>query len=256
VETYGDTAIIHITGGEPSIVGWLYPYLEANGHKYRFHLNTNAFIMPPASSIRRLKVSLDSCQRDYWNELVGRPAFDRVIANIQAASKQTVTSITYTLTKENYKAAPEFVRFANATFPDLYALFFSSYKGTNPRFVFTGDEIENFFGIVMPELDKLLSEESRALLHETLGDKLRLIAGTRFPQNDLSEPCYLSMTERVIAPDGNEYACSHLYRDGILTQIPEKHERCLYGCNQRLVDFNKCASERLKERCNECCPCC
>ena len=32
-------AIFHITGGEPSIVKWLYPYLKT--HQGRFHLNTN-----------------------------------------------------------------------------------------------------------------------------------------------------------------------------------------------------------------------
>ena len=69
---YGDTAILHITGGEPSIVPWLYPLLRQHGGKYRFHLNTNGFIEPPFNSVRRLKVSLDSCNPVYWDKLVGR----------------------------------------------------------------------------------------------------------------------------------------------------------------------------------------
>ena len=39
VEKYGKTAIIHITGGEPSVVPWLYKFIEENGDKYRFHFN-------------------------------------------------------------------------------------------------------------------------------------------------------------------------------------------------------------------------
>lgn len=47
IDQYGDQAIIHITGGEPSVVPWLYPLLQEQGDKYQFHLNTNAFIAPP-----------------------------------------------------------------------------------------------------------------------------------------------------------------------------------------------------------------
>lgn len=245
VRRYGKDAIIHITGGEPSVVSWLYPYLEEHGQERRFHLNTNAFITPPAESVKRLKVSLDSCDPAYWNALVGRDAFDRVVANIKEASKHTVTSITYTLTKENYTKAPEFIRFANREFPDLYALFFSSYKGMNPRFVFEQEDIDAIFSEVIPEMESLLGEESLALLRETLNNKRRLIGGVRFPENDLSKPCYLSMSERVIAPDGSEQLCSHLYRDGVCHLSPQKHSKCQYGCNMRLVDFNRAVEGML-----------
>jgi MoaA/NifB/PqqE/SkfB family radical SAM enzyme len=245
VEKYGKTAIIHITGGEPSIVPWLYPYLMEHGHKYRFHLNTNAYIMPPSPVLRRLKVSLDSCQRDYWDELVGRVAFDRVVDNIKQASKQTVTTVTYTVTGENYSQILPFILFAARELPDLYAIFFSIYKSENPRYTFTRDDIDNFFDHIIPAMKQLLNAESVALLNETMSEKQRLVAGVRFPENDLLEPCYLSMSERVIAPDGSEYACSHLYRDGIHCTTGAKHTKCLYGCNQRLVDFNRIVSDNL-----------
>jgi len=83
-----------------------------------------------------------------------------------------------------------------------------------------------------------LNEESRALLNETLNEKFRLIEGVRFPNNDLSQPCYLSMSERVYSPEGEESNCSHLYRDGITGTGSAKCSKCQYGCNQRLVDFN------------------
>jgi MoaA/NifB/PqqE/SkfB family radical SAM enzyme len=244
VEQYGDDSIIHITGGEPSIVPWLYPYIEEHGDRYRFHLNTNAYIRPP-KNIRRLKVSLDSTDAAYWNDLVGVKAWQRVVDNIKEASKETVTSITYTLTAENYWQAPRFIRFANAEFPDLYAQFFSVYKGDHPRFVFKDDDIDDFFDRVVPEAESVLHMESLALLRETMGNKQRLIAGVRFPDNNLDEPCYISMSERVIGPDGKESACSHLYRDGIKGVSNDKCSKCQYGCNQRLVDFNNIVSEKL-----------
>ncbi len=52
VKRYGKTSIIHITGGEPSVVKWLYPYLEKHGSSNRFHLNTNAYITPPSKSVK------------------------------------------------------------------------------------------------------------------------------------------------------------------------------------------------------------
>lgn len=245
IDRYGGDAIIHITGGEPSIVPWLYPTLEDYADLCRFHLNTNAYVMPPYNAVQRLKVSLDSCDKEYWNTLVGREAFDTVVENIKVASRHTVTSITYTLTRENYQEAPKFIEFANREFPDIYALFFSVYKGTNARFVFADSDIDEFFKRTVPRMYELLGEESRALLQETLVNKQRLIAGVRFPTNDLSQPCYLSMSERVISPSGEEFTCSHLYRDGLQGHGVRKCGNCLYGCNQRLVDFNNLVARQL-----------
>lgn len=245
VDSYPD-AIIHITGGEPSVVGWLYPYIIERGWERRFHLNTNAYIMPPARHIQRLKVSLDSCDAGYWDQLVGEPgAFKEVVKNIKTASRQTVTSITYTLTRENYWDAIKFASFARNEFPDLYAVFFSVYKGTNPRFAFRQRDIDDFFGYVLPPLQEGLNDESRALLNETLNEKLRLIEGVRFPDNNIDNPCYLSMSERVYGPNGVESNCSHLYRDGIIGTGSKKCDKCQYGCNQRLVQFNNLAESFL-----------
>jgi len=72
--------------------------------------------------------------------------------------------------------------------------------------------------------------------------------GVRFPKNSNSELCYLSMSERVIDPIGNEYTCSHMYRDGIFLKEPIKHNKCVYGCNQRLVQFNEYVSTKIRSK--------
>jgi MoaA/NifB/PqqE/SkfB family radical SAM enzyme len=177
VKKYGTSSIIHITGGEPSIVKWLYPYLIKHGSQYRFHLNTNAYIKPPSEYIKRLKVSLDSCDKNYWNDLVGKTAFDIVIKNINDASIKTVTSITYTMTKENIKSIPNFIKFQQKEMPNIYALFFSVYKGNNKQFKFNKKDINFFFNNILPEMNNLLDEESKALLNETITEKFRLIQG-------------------------------------------------------------------------------
>ena len=246
VQKYGSSAIIHITGGEPSVVPWLYPYLKTNGHKYRFHLNTNGYIQPPADSVKRLKISLDSYDGAYWDCLVGRSgAFASVCNNIKFSSERTITSITYTLTKENYKHAAEFARFSKGMFPKLYAIFFSIYKGCDTAYSFDSDDVELFFVSILPKLERELGAESVALLRETIDEKRRLLCGVRFPEQVENDICFLSMSERVISPSGKEYTCSHLYRDGIYNSGYKKHEKCLYGCNRRLVQFNQHVQARL-----------
>jgi MoaA/NifB/PqqE/SkfB family radical SAM enzyme len=244
VTRYGSQAIIHITGGEPSLVPWLYPYLKEHGADNRFHLNTNMFILPPAKHVKRLKVSLDSCNAEYWNRLVGKNSFQTVVENIKKCLPDTVLSITYTMTRENYLQIPEFINFANSEFPGLYAIFFSVYKGFNKRFVFSDEDVSIFFNNIKPIMDATLNPESKALLGETITEKFRMLQGVRFPENS-TKPCYLSLSERVFTPDGKMSGCSHLVRDGVANQPGVKHEKCKYGCNRRLVAFNECVEKEI-----------
>lgn len=235
-------SIIHITGGEPSIVKWLYPYIEKT--KATFHLNTNAYIRPP-KNIKRLKVSLDSYNSKTFNNLVGVNAFDRVVENIKWASTKTVTSITCLLNKQTYVDTPKFMKWCRITFPDLYAVFFSVYKGNDKRFMFTDKTSDDFFNNIKPLLENEMDPESLALFTETIDNKIRIMQKRRFPEN-IVEPCYLSMSERVFSPTSVESNCSHLYRDGVCHKTNNKHEKCLYGCNRRLVAFNQEVSDKLQ----------
>lgn len=248
IDVYGTTAIIHITGGEPSMIPWLYPFLEEHCGTIRFHLNTNAYILPPLKAIKRLKISLDHHNAEYWDGLVGKQgAFKAVVKNIKISIPQTVTSITYTLTHDNYKDAVNFSRFAKKEFVGIYAIFFSVYKGMNPLFAFTQRDCEDFFHNILPQLKNELSGESLALLNETIDEKRRIIQGVRFPENAKISPCYISMSEKVISPLGIESYCSHLYRDNIFHTRNEKHKSCLYGCNRRLIKFNEQVDLKLKQ---------
>ena len=246
VEKHHDS-IIHITGGEPSVVKWLYPTMEEMYKRHpniSFHLNTNAVLTPP-TFIKRLKVSLDSSDSNFWDDLVGRKgAFELVINNIKKAIPTTVVSITYTISKANYKQIPAFINFVKKEFPGVYAVFFSIYKGTNPEFEITNDVANDFFTNIKPVMDLMLDEESRNLLNETLDEKMRIMQGVRFPENS-NGVCYLSLSERVYRFDGHESACSHLFRDGIFNKPGEKHAKCNYGCNRRLVAFNELVESEL-----------
>lgn len=244
VNKYGESAIIHITGGEPSIVNWLYDYIESK-NDVRFHLNTNAYIKPPMN-LKRLKVSLDSLNGKYFNDIVRKKeAFERVVKNIKEASKRVITSVTYTLTKENYKQAPMFMRWSRNEFPELYAVFFSVYKGSQKRFAFTKEDAKIFFDEIKPKLEQEMDKESLELLLETIDEKIRIIQGIRFPENKLNSPCYISMSEVVFGSDGTQRNCSLLYRDGINHFDNNKHDKCLYGCNRRLIAFNKEVNNKL-----------
>ncbi len=132
-------------------------------------------------------------------------------------------------------------------------MFFSIYKGSNPSFILSKWEVDDFFSYIKPQLQNEMDKESLSLFNETIDEKLRLLQGVRFPENDLNKPCYLSMSERVFDYKGNEYCCSHLFRDKILTQFNscdplsfKKHKKCLYGCNRRLIKFNEDVELGLK----------
>lgn len=246
IREYGKDAIIHVTGGEPSVVPWFYDWVREHGKNYQIHLNTNVYITPPADSLKRIKVSLDSHNAEYWNALVNRSdAFDRVVDNIKYASKRAVTTITCTLNHENFRDVVPFIQFCQRTFPDLYAIFFSIYKGTNERFMITNSDANEIFDEYVPIMLRILDNESASLLHETVDEKRRLTQGVRFEMNESSGRCYLSMSERVVDPSGFQYTCSHLYRDGIKMMSPMKHPKCQYGCNRRLCAFNEEVEKRL-----------
>lgn len=236
-------ATIHITGGEPSVVNWLYPHLQEYRNNYNFHLNTNLVAPAPYNYVKRLKVSLDSHNELTWNKLVGKNVFKKVVKNIKEASEKTVTSITCTVTRQNMESLPEFSKFCSQEFPELYAVFFSVYKGKDEEFRLSEEEADQFFFNILPRVKENLNEESRNLVSETLDEKRRLIQGVRFPENN-STPCYISLSERVYDWNG-ESCCSHLYRDGIRNKPGEKHPACEYGCNRRLVMFNQEVYKRL-----------
>jgi MoaA/NifB/PqqE/SkfB family radical SAM enzyme len=237
VQEYGKDSIIHITGGEPSIVNWLYPYIDSH-EGYRFHLNTNGFIKPP-KNIKRLKISLDSNNKNYFNKIVGKDCFDTVVENINYGCEYTTVSVTCTLTKENYSNAPTFMRWCRKNLKNYYAIFFSMYKGTNPRFIFEKSDSDLFYDIIAKELMEEMDKESLELFLETYDEKFRTIEGIRFPENIDKKQCYLSMSEIIVDPDGNKYTCSHLYRDGVTQLNFLKDDKCKYGCNKRLVKFNE-----------------
>jgi hypothetical protein len=112
----------------------------------------------------------------------------------------------------------------------------------------TDADAQEIFNEYIPMMLRILDPESAALLSETVDEKRRLTQGVRFEQNAVNGTCYLSMSERVINPDGQEFTCSHLYRDGINMVAPYKHTKCQYGCNRRLCAFNEEVEKRLNDK--------
>jgi len=123
--------------------------------------------------------------------------------------------------------------------------FFSVYKGTHPEFSWNTECADDFFLNVLPKLKLELDSESLSLISETIDEKFRIIQGTRFPENSTNDTCYISMSEAVISPTGEETNCSHLYRDNVVQIGNIKHPKCIYGCNRRLVKFNEDVKRHL-----------
>jgi sulfatase maturation enzyme AslB (radical SAM superfamily) len=274
VEEYSQMGggILHITGGEPSTVKWLSKAIIDSPENIVINFNTNAFkMLEPINvynRINRMKISLDTCNPSYFNGLVHKKrAFEVIVENLQKLQNINKTkdiSITYTMTKQNYKNIPDFLEFYYDKLPYLYAIFFSTYKGNNPDFVFTDEDIVFFWENIVPKMKDIFiqNKDTESLwLFKNSYNKNTLQAVIRFPENTTTQ-CYLSMSELVIDENGDTWRCSHLFRDKVIKSglnikdfdldyihqnlILEKSPKCLYGCNLKLVNFNKQVENNLQ----------
>jgi len=264
--------ILHITGGEPTTVNWLDSAIQGKPENVTINLNSNCYKLLKKETykfIDRIKISLDTNNEKYFDYLVHCPgAFNKVIDNIWKLSeynKAKDISITYTLTKENYKNIPEFLNWYYKKLPFLYAIFFSVYKGKNERFLFTEDDQKFFWTHVVPEMKQILVEnkdEESLWLFENSYNSNTLSCSCRYPEN-MKVPCFISKSELTINEKGNVWRCSHLFRDKIppsrffniennsLDYIHENlsqevYPQCLTGCNLKLVHFNQEVQRRIK----------
>lgn len=231
----GKNGVVHITGGEPMTVSWLEDELTKNKGVTRFALNTNMVILPKLEtlqSIFRLKMSLDNYESSNRKEHYSK----KIISNIKIAIKHVkYSSICYTATHENVSRLDNFISFCKSEFPELFSLSVSFYKGENNNLALTKSDIEKLF-ITSEKLDPI----SKQIFLQT-----HRPTGNFFPDN-IKIPCYLSLTERLYDEKGQEYFCSHLYRDHVIPPgNPGKDPHCITGCNARFYQYNKEINEEL-----------
>lgn len=227
----GKNGVVHITGGEPMLVPWLEEEIYNLREITRFALNTNLTILPNTKTLEtvfRVKTSFDPFRTN--RELL--------IKNIKTVSEIVPnTSITYTATHNTVDYLKTYILFAQLEFPKLYSFGVSFYKGNNTQLILTQQDITSLF-----KQAELLDTISKQVFMET-----HSIIGNTFPDN-LKIPCYLSMSERLIDENGDEYYCSHLFRDKVKAPgNPGKDEHCVTGCNVKFNKFNKMIHEELQK---------
>ena len=265
-------SIIHFTGGEPTIV----PYFEdvcqyARRAGLQVSSNTNAVKKISVKNIDKLKASFDTCDRDTFNAMVNGEFFDQVVENLKCYSKKMqgkMLSITAVLNRSTYPHMLELAQFCHDNFK-LYHLYFSNYKGNDPEFAFTDEEIDDMFSVHIPEVVDFFTRTGQMYSAKQLDlySKRCFVDGERFPEN-YTTPCYIQLSELSIDVFGNCFDCSHLYRDGVegsgfnvatdsLVECFEKakvalksgyffmSEKCLTGCNPNLIGFNKAVQNSI-----------
>lgn len=226
----GSKGVVHITGGEPMTV----PYLEEEIYNLRgitrFTLNTNMLILPKRDALKslfKIKTSLDTY----------RPQSSIIMDNIKQVSKVVSNiSICYTATHENINQLTDFIIHQKKELPFISLMSVSFYKGHNKKLILTQDDISRLF-----DMAENLDDASKKVFTETHSKE-----GNFFPEN-LRIPCYLSMTERLYDENGDEYYCSHLFRDKVSAPgHPGKDGHCVTGCNKRFAEYNKEIHGRIK----------
>lgn len=266
---------IHFTGGEPAVV----PYIEeifayAKSRGLTVSANTNAYKRVSTENIDKFKTSFDTPYADEFNATVGIGAFEKVVENMKIYSKEMkdkMLSITAVLNRKTYKHMLELAKFVHENF-EVYNLYYSNYKGGNPEFAFTDEEIEDMFVNHIPKVLEFFKQTGNTYSYKQLslykrGDFRNV--DCRFEENK-HIPCYIQLSEMTIDVDGNCYDCSHLYRDGVMPSetINVKNdtlencfrrrkkrysdvsnmvcisEKCLNGCNKNLIGFNRAVTSR------------
>lgn len=228
----GKQGVVHVTGGEPLLTYWLEDEIYNQINITNIALNSNLLVMPKLKtleSIFRLKTSLDDYEANTWNKTTGGNFFNRIVKHIQNASKIVKnTSICFTATHQNSYKLQKFLDFCTITFPEISQISVSFYKGDNIALKLMAEDIYLMFEVVdfmKPESKQLFLES-----HSPMGDY--------YPEN-ISIPCYLSLTERLYDEYGREFYCSHLYRDGVEPPgNPSQDYHCIIGCNKRFRDTN------------------
>lgn len=265
---------IHFTGGEPTVV----PYIEeifayAKSKGLTVSSNTNGYKEIDTENVDKLKTSFDTPYADEFNSTMGIKAFETVVENMKKYSETMagkMLSITAVLNRKTYKHMLELAKFVQENF-NVYNLYYSNYKGSNPEFAFTDEEIDDMFEKYIPKVLEYFKETNNTYSYKQLSlykkDDFRNV-DCRFEENK-SIPCYIQLSEMTIDVDGNCYDCSHLFRDGVkpdeiinvkevsLKECFEKRkekykdiskmkyisEKCLNGCNKNLIGFNKAVAE-------------
>lgn len=267
--------IIHFTGGEPTIYKkfeYICEYAKSKG--LTVSSNTNALKLISTENVDKLKASFDTSDADFFNKTVGTKSFDQVVENMKVYSSGMdgkMLSITAVLNRQTYKGMLPLVKFVQENFK-VYNLYFSNYKGSNPEYGFTDDEITDMFENYIPEVLDFFLKTGNEYSHRQLSlykphdfvNKLE-----RFEENRIV-PCTIQLSEMTIDIHGNCYNCSHLYRDGVRPDNPINvndmhlkdcffelktrlkgnytllHDFCLSGCNTNLIGFNKTVSSKQK----------
>lgn len=266
---------IHFTGGEPTVV----PYIEeifayAKSRGLTVSANTNAYKRVSTENIDKFKTSFDTPYADEFNATVGIGAFEKVVENMKIYSKEMkekMLSITAVLNRKTYKHMLELAKFVHENF-EVYNLYYSNYKGNNPEFAFTDEEIEDMFVNHIPKVLEFFKQAGNTYSYKQLslykrGDFRNV--DCRFEENK-HIPCYIQLSEMTIDVDGNCYDCSHLYRDGVIpgetinvkddtlencfrrrkkrysdvSNMVCISEKCLNGCNKNLIGFNRAVTSR------------
>lgn len=268
--------IIHFTGGEPTIV----PYLEeltayAKSLGLQVSLNTNCVKRIDTTNVDKLKVSFDTPYADKFNATVGADMFDTVVDNIKHYSKTMkgkMLSITAVLNRQTYRDMLALAKFVEENF-DVYNLYFSNYKGSNPDLAFTDEEIDDMFENYIPKVLEFFKTQGCEYSYKQLAlykkDDFRNV-DCRFSENKII-PCYIQLSEMTIDVHGQCNNCSHLQRDGVRAKTivnVKDHSvyecfkllkdglngqytclscKCLNGCNTNLIGFNRTVNEKLKD---------
>lgn len=254
---WGNSACIHLTGGEPLLkpeLHTLLKHLDKNPEVEELGLITNGFLfkeekikaLSAFSKLKKIKISLDGATPETNDSIRGRGSFSKVVQNLSSMKGENPfeTILMFTVMRRNFKELPEFIRLSQKLKVNGIILerFIPWGRGRNRiDEVLTREHWEEFIEI----LSHLFSIEDRNILLTYQAFQVIL---SRKSMDLLGAPCVMGKDGLCILPNGDVLPCrrfpipiGNLLKDSL---------RTIWEGSELLSILNR--KENLKGKCRGC----
>ncbi len=257
LEEWGQTACIHLTGGEPLLKGeWfpLFEYLDRHPLIEELGLITNGLLLTPETveklsafpKLKKVKISLDGADAETNDSIRGKGMFGKVIQNLPLIKqrKRFEVLLMFTVMKRNFRELRSFFRLSKDLGVSGFIMerFIPWGRGSERRHeVLTQEDWKEVMGML---LDLFLIEEENLLLpHQAF----QVIFDGEEPEL-LGAPCVIGKEGLCVMSNGDVFPCRRLpISIGNLLQTPLKK---IWKESDLLAVLRR--KESLKGKCGTC----
>lgn len=257
LKEWGQTACIHLTGGEPLLKLELFPLLEylnrsplidelgiiTNGLLFDQNLVERLSAFP---KLKKIKISLDGADEETNDSIRGEKTFIRIIENIPLIQhiNRFETIFMFTVMKRNFRELPSFLKLSQEVGVHGFIIerFIPWGKGRERRSeVLSQEDWREMIGMLLEIYS--IEEEDSLLPYQAFQVSLK----DEEPEL-LGAPCVIGVDGLCIMPDGDVFPCRRFPVS--IGNLMDHSLKTLWEESTLLKSLRK--KENLKGKCGEC----